>query len=125
MDENNNFNSADYGYSDAQQNVVQEPVNYGQNYTPNYNQTYSYGGPQMTPQDAPMTMGEWVITLIVGMIPCIGIIMLFVWAFGNGNVNRKNYCRAQLIITLVAIVLSVIFSGAIMGIIGSMAYSMY
>lgn len=122
MDENNNFNSADYGYSDAQQNVVQEPVNYGQNYTPNYNQTYSYGGPQMTPQDAPMTMGEWVITLIVGMIPCIGIIMLFVWAFGNGNVNRKNYCRAQLIITLVAIVLSVIFSGAIMGIIGSMAY---
>lgn len=104
MDENNNFNNS-YGESNAQQN-------YSQNYSQNYNQ--NYGGPYMTPEEAPMTMAEWLITLIVGMIPCIGIIMLFVWAFGStGNVNRRNYCRAQLIIVAVSIVLAVLSWGAI------------
>lgn len=55
-----------------------------------------------------MTMGEWVITLIVGAIPCVGLIMLFVWAFGNGNENRKNFCRAQLIVSAIVTVLFVI-----------------
>ena len=39
-----------------------------------------------------MTTGEWVVTLLLLGIPCVNIIMLFVWAFGNGNENRKNYC---------------------------------
>jgi len=34
--------------------------------------------------------------------------MYFVWAFGNGNENRKNFCRAGLIVMAVGIVLSLI-----------------
>ena len=45
------------------------------------------------PNKAVMTMGEWLITLIVLAIPCVNVIMYFVWAFGNGNENRKNFCR--------------------------------
>lgn len=60
------------------------------------------------PNKSVMTMGEWIITLIVMMIPCVNIIMLLVWAFGNGNENRKNYCRASLIIAAIGIVLSAI-----------------
>ena len=55
-----------------------------------------------------MTMGEWLITLIVLAIPCVNVIMYFVWAFGNGNENRKNFCRAGLIVMAVGIVLSLI-----------------
>ncbi|MFW5647205.1 MAG: hypothetical protein ACOCM8_07120 [Acetivibrio ethanolgignens] len=102
MDENNNFNNS-YGESNAQQS---------------YNQ--NYGGPYMTPEEAPMTMAEWLITLIVGLIPFIGIIMLFVWAFGStGNVNRRNYCRAQLIIMAVGMGLAVLFWGAIVTFVAS------
>lgn len=60
------------------------------------------------PNTEVMSMGDWLITLIVGAIPCVGIIMLFVWAFGNGNENRKNFCRAQLVVTLIVTVLMVI-----------------
>lgn len=39
--------------------------------------------------------------------------MLFVWAFGTSNPNKKNYARATLIIALVVIVLYIIFGAAI------------
>lgn len=43
-------------------------------------------------------------------IPCVGIILYFVWAFGkNGNINRRNYCRAYLIIMGIAVLLAIIF----------------
>lgn len=61
---------------------------------------------QADPNKSVMTMGEWVITLIVMMVPCVNIIMMFIWAFGNGNENRKNFCRANLIITAVSAVLA-------------------
>ena len=60
------------------------------------------------PNKAVMTMGEWLITLIVLAITCVNVIMYFVWAFGNGNENRKNFCRAGLIVMAVGIVLSLI-----------------
>ena len=60
------------------------------------------------PNKAVMTIGEWLITLIVLAIPCVNVIMYFVWAFGNGNENRKNFCRAGLIVMAVGIVLTLI-----------------
>ncbi|MFT4004919.1 MAG: hypothetical protein QM683_04475 [Lacrimispora sp.] len=64
--------------------------------------------PSEDPNKSVMSMGEWFITLIVMMIPCVNIIMMIIWSFGNGNENRKNYCRANLIITVVGTVLAVI-----------------
>jgi hypothetical protein len=56
-----------------------------------------------------MGLKDWLLVLIVQMIPCVGIIMMFVWAFGNdGNQTRKNYCRAMLIIAAVMFVLAII-----------------
>lgn len=73
-----------------------------------------------------MSLGQWVITILVTtIIPCVNIIMLFVWGFGNGNENRKNYCRAMLIIMAVSIVLSVIFSSAIAAILINAISSAY
>ncbi|WP_124068064.1 hypothetical protein [Clostridium sp. E02] len=60
------------------------------------------------PNKQVMTMGEWLITLIVMVIPCVNLIMMFVWGFGNGNENRKNYCRANLIYTAITTVLGFI-----------------
>ena len=53
---------------------------------------------------SPMSMGSWVLTILVMFIPCAGIILYLIWAFGkNGNVNRRNYCRAYLVIYAVII----------------------
>lgn len=41
-----------------------------------------------------MTTGQWVLTMIVFMIPLVNIVMFFVWAFGRGNPNRANFCKA-------------------------------
>lgn len=52
----------------------------------------------------PLSTGEWLVTLLISAIPLVGIVMMFVWAFGDGNVGRRNLYRAQLI--LAAIILS-------------------
>ena len=93
-----------YGQGNYSQNNYNQ--NYGQNYGQNnYNQNY---GPVM--DTSPLSLGQWVLTILASMIPCAGIILYFVWAFSkNGNVNRRNYCRASLIITGVVMLIYVIF----------------
>lgn len=58
----------------------------------------------------PMSVKDWVITLIVLALPLINLVMLLVWAFGStGNINRKNYCLASLILFAIAVALSLCF----------------
>lgn len=59
--------------------------------------------------DQPLSVGGWIATMIVLMIPVVNFIMLLVWAFGSGNKSRKNYCLASLIIAVVMIALIMIF----------------
>ena len=66
-----------------------------------------------------MSVKEWIVTMLIMMIPVANIVMLFVWAFGNGNENRKNYCRVQLIFMLIGVVLSVLFGSLLVGILYS------
>ena len=61
----------------------------------------------------PTTVGNWLVTLLITFIPIIGIIMLFVWAFGSGTkTSKSNWAKASLLLLLIAIslaALSVIF----------------
>ena len=62
----------------------------------------------------PLTVGDWVLTLIVLSIPLVGFIFLLYWALSStSNVNRKNYCIAVLIIGLIfgALVVALMFMG--------------
>lgn len=63
-------------------------------------------GPEMEPV---MGIGKWLITLLVMSIPCVNIIMLFVWGFGSENQTRANFCRAYLILMVIGIVLMILF----------------
>ena len=46
----------------------------------------------------PMSVVDWMLTLLILAIPLLNIIMYLYWAFSNsGNVNRKNFCIASLI----------------------------
>lgn len=65
--------------------------------------------------EEPNTVGDWMLTIFLMCIPCVGLIMLFVWAFGSdANKSKSNWAKAQLIWCAIGIVLSIIIS-AIMG----------
>jgi DNA mismatch repair ATPase MutL len=95
-----------------------------QQYNQNYNSSQNnYGNSQL---EAPMSLGDWIITMIIVAIPCVNIIMLFIWAFGhNTNTNKKNYSRATLIFMLISAVLGLIFSSIIISSINSLAGGYY
>ncbi len=73
----------------------------------------------------PMSIGDWLITLIITWIPLVGFIMLFVWAFGDGaHPSKRTWAQATLILFVAAIVLSIIFFGIIASILGSIFSNM-
>ena len=73
------------------------------------------------PQYTPISVGEWVITIIIIAIPIVGFIMLFVWGFGsNTQPSKANWAKAALIMIGISIVLSFLFLGSLLGIMGSL-----
>lgn len=65
---------------------------------------------------AVVSIGDWIVTMILMMIPLINFIMLLVWAFSGGTPKSKsNWAKATLIFMLLGIVLTIIFWGTIMG----------
>ncbi|KAF5072389.1 hypothetical protein DSECCO2_202510 [anaerobic digester metagenome] len=56
-----------------------------------------------------ISVGDWMITLLIAAIPLVNIIMLFVWAFGSGyHTSKANWAKATLIWALISIVIAVI-----------------
>jgi len=72
------------------------------------------------PQYTPISVGEWVITIIIIAIPIVGFIMLFVWGFGSNTQPSKANWKATLIMIGISIVLSFLFLGSLLGIMGSL-----
>ncbi len=57
-----------------------------------------------------MSVGDWIITMIVTAIPLVGFIMLFVWAFSSGtDLSKKNWAKAALIFYAIIMVLYFLF----------------
>jgi ABC-type Fe3+ transport system permease subunit len=72
-----------------------------------------------------MKVTDWLLTLFISYLPLVGIIMLFVWAFGSDdNLSRRNWARAQLIISLIMGVLGAIFSSVLIGFLATYAANM-
>ncbi len=104
--ENNNQNFEQSYQNNAQEPVHQEQVNYQQ--PPQYNPNqYMYNEP-LAPV---MTVKDWLLTLLVMLIPCVNIIMMFVWAFSKtDNPNKSNYFKAYLIFYAISFVLGLLVS---------------
>lgn len=56
----------------------------------------------------PISAWGYIGYQIVFSLPIIGLILLLVYAFGDGNVNVKNFARSNLIIILICLVLTII-----------------
>jgi len=72
--------------------------------------------------DQTVSLGDWILTMILSGIPLVGLIMLFVWAFGGGaKVSKQNYARAVLILAIICIILGVLSSILFAGIFATFA----
>lgn len=57
-----------------------------------------------------LTVGDWMLTILLTIIPVVNIIMLFVWSFSDSTPEVKsNWAKAMLIWMAIYIVLSIIF----------------
>jgi len=68
-----------------------------------------------------VSVGEWIITILLTSIPIVNIIMLFVWGFGSAtNPSKANWAKAMLIWVLIWIVLGILFFGIFAAVLGSL-----
>lgn len=77
-------------YQQSAQNPYQQPQYQGyQSY-----QTYQSNGEL----EEPMSVKEWLIVDLLMLIPCVNLILVFVWAFSSGEKKSKsNFFKANLI----------------------------
>jgi heme/copper-type cytochrome/quinol oxidase subunit 2 len=79
---------------------------------PSYNSGYNqYSAQPARDQylEAPVTVGNWMLTYLVLGLPVVGLIMMFVWAFGGNTPKSKaNLCKAVLIWTAIIVGLYII-----------------
>ena len=69
---------------------------------------------QSSNDDSLMSVGDWLITFLLCAIPIIGIIMMFVWAFGDSNPkSKKTWAQAALIFSVIITVLYAFITFAI------------
>ncbi len=58
----------------------------------------------------PVSTKEWLITILLMIIPIVNIVLLFLWALGgNANPSKANWAKATLIWFAILIVFYVIF----------------
>lgn len=69
---------------------------------------YQYREPE-TDLEEPISMGEWLVTMLLMLIPCVNIVLMFVWAFSSKEKKSKsNYFKAALIFAAIVLVLYII-----------------
>ncbi len=81
---------------------------------------------QIPEEYKPLSPWAYIGYQLLFALPCIWIIMLFVFAFGsNTNVNLKNFARSYLFVYLIAIGISVILFilGLVFGFFGTLINS--
>jgi len=102
-----------------QQPVNQQPVNNQQSV--NNQQTYQQPGYQQpgyqqpiqynnqTNLEEPMSVSDWIVTLLLLCIPCVNFVLMIVWAFSSSEKKSKsNLFKAYLILILIVIAIYVV-----------------
>ena len=118
-----NYNAQIYSEPVPQPAQFNSGASYGSEASNNNYSAPNYTAPSYIPPSSdleePMSLGEWIGTILLCMIPCVNIVLLFVWAFSSGEKKSKsNYAKAVLIISgiIIAIYIVLIIAFAAIGI---------
>ncbi|MDE5695943.1 MAG: hypothetical protein K2I96_00800 [Lachnospiraceae bacterium] len=106
-----------------QQPYQQQPYQPYQPQQPYQQQPYQAGDSSL---EEPVTFADWMISMLIMCIPCVNIIMMFVWAFGsNTKKSKSNYFKASLVWMLIGVVLMIVMAGAFGAIFASLLEASY
>lgn len=76
--------------------------------------------------ETPMSLGDWMITLLLLYLPIVNIVMLIIWSVDSKtSTTKKHFAWATLIFMGIGIVLSIIFSSILVAMIAAMVPAMY
>lgn len=63
----------------------------------------------------PLSLKDWIVTLLITFIPVVNFVMYLVWAFGNEtHPSKKTWAQA----TLIWLAISLLLGGIIMAVFG-------
>ena len=127
--QNGSYNNANY-YNGTYSGGNYGGGNYNNGSYGNYNSGYGNGNYQTPYQQSqldleePVKMSEWFISLLLMMVPCVNIVMMFVWAFSKTEKKSKSNLFKVLLIAwgfcfLLYFIIIILFAA---GIFGSMYY---
>lgn len=64
----------------------------------------------------PLTMGQYLLIFLLLCLPLVNIVLLLKWSFWpGGNINRRNFARASLVVILIMAVFYVMLGRAMAG----------
>ena len=102
---------------------------------PQYPPPPQYAPPQYSPpqpqygtmQWPHMKVGNWLVSMLLMLIPVANIVLVFVWAFGSDvNPSKKSFFQAYLILMLISIVigtiLGILFGAIILAVLSDAFY---
>lgn len=70
----------------------------------------------------PLSVGNYVGTLLLLCVPILGFVLSLIWAFdGSTNINKKNLARAILILGVIGILFWILVGGLIIGSLASIS----
>lgn len=56
-----------------------------------------------TDLEKPLSIKDWLITLLLLSIPIVGLVLMFVWALSENKTAKKTYCQAMIVYLLIMI----------------------
>lgn len=57
--------------------------------------------------EEPVSVGDWMVTILLAHIPCVNLIMLFGWMYGTKK-SKSNYSKAMLVWMLIYFVMAIL-----------------
>lgn len=112
--QNNVYNTANAynGYNNEYAGNGYQNYNNYNGYQP-YQQMNQYNDSQLELEE-PVKVGEWMLAMLLMMIPCVNIVMMFVFAFSKTEKKSKsNFFKASLIWFAIMLALIILFWFAI------------
>jgi hypothetical protein len=69
----------------------------------------------MNDHTRPVTVGNWILTLIILAIPFLNVVMIIYWATSlHTHPSKRTYCQACILLLLIGI--AIVFVGYLLGI---------
>ncbi len=81
---------------------------------PAYPAYHQYAGGIDSPET--VSLGEWLVSYLLMLVPIANLVLPFVWAFGAGQKpSKRNWARAMLIVMGVSLLLCLLVGAALYG----------